>query len=81
MTDVVPRSLFINDVITEIDPSAMTTAWGGFGRVLRGKYAGQLVALKVLDKVRHQEVRQNIQLPNTKVLILLQRVRSEKISA
>ena len=56
MRDVVPRSLFINDAITEIDLAEITT--GGFGKVLRGRYAGQLVALKVLDKVHHQEVRQ-----------------------
>lgn len=58
MTDAVPRSLFINDVITVIDPPAMPTAHGGFGDVLRGEYAGQLVALKGLHNFRHQEVRQ-----------------------
>jgi hypothetical protein len=45
MTDVLPRSLFITDIIT-LDVIGM----GGFGRVLKGKYKGQHVALKVVDK-------------------------------
>lgn len=45
MTDVLPRSLFITDIIT-LDVIGM----GGFGRVFKGKYKMQHVALKVVDK-------------------------------
>ena len=53
MTNVIPRSLFITDII---DLSAM--AMGGFANIFKGEYKGQLVALKVLIKTRHQEVSQ-----------------------
>ncbi|KAF8720764.1 hypothetical protein AX14_010792 [Amanita brunnescens Koide BX004] len=47
-THVLPRSLFITDI--EKDPHAI--AVGGFGRVFKGKYGGQLVALKMLYQSR-----------------------------
>ena len=56
MTNVIPRSLFITDIRAVIDLGAI--AMGGFGTVFKGEYAGNLVALKVLNKVRHQEVSQ-----------------------
>ncbi len=55
MKHVLPRSLFISTQIkTETDLGAI--AIGGFGSVFTGDYQGQLVALKVLNKVRHKEV-------------------------
>jgi hypothetical protein len=54
MTNVIPKSLFITQVKTETDLGAI--ALGGFGSVFKGEYQGQLVALKVLNKVRRQEV-------------------------
>ncbi|KAF8716612.1 hypothetical protein AX14_012280 [Amanita brunnescens Koide BX004] len=42
--NILPRPLFITDI--EKDPQAV--AVGGFGRVFKGKYSGQLVALKML---------------------------------
>ena len=54
MTDLIPRSLFIADVRTAIDLGAMDM--GGFGAIYKGECAGQLVALKFLNTVRHQEV-------------------------
>ena len=77
-THVIPRSLYITEVIADIDLRAL--AIGGFGSVFKGEFAGQLVALKVLNTVRHQEVsRHHLQLPNAKTLIRLQRVRSKAI--
>lgn len=52
-TNVLPRSLFITDV--KKDPQAI--AVGGFGSVFKGKHGGQLVALKMLYKSRHAQVR------------------------
>ena len=57
-TNVLPRHLFIADV--EIEPPAI--AVGGFGRVFKGKYGGQLVALKMLYQSRRPGVR-GISLP------------------
>ncbi len=54
MTDVIPKSLFITQVKTGTDLGAI--ALGGFGSVFKGEYQGRLVALKVLNKVRRQEV-------------------------
>lgn len=51
MTNVIPKSIYITDVV-----DLRTLAIGGFGSVFKGEFAGQLVALKVLNKVRHQEV-------------------------
>ena len=45
--------LFITDI--EIEPQAI--AVGGFGRVFKGKYGGQLVALKMLYQSRRPGVR------------------------
>ncbi len=53
-TDVVPKSLFINDVTTFTHLG--TIGVGGFGRVFRGEHAGQQVAVKVVDK-SHDDVR------------------------
>ena len=44
-TIILPKSLFISDVKAET-----MVAIGGFGRVFSGKYKGQEVALKVVDK-------------------------------
>ncbi|KAF8328317.1 kinase-like domain-containing protein [Amanita rubescens] len=48
---VIPSSLFITQIKAETDLGAI--AAGGFGSVFTGDYKGQLVALKVLNKVRH----------------------------
>ena len=64
MTNVIPRSLFISDIRT-LDAMAI----GGFGAVFKGEYAGMLVALKVLNKVRHQEVSLTPRPLNTDTLI------------
>ena len=51
-TDVMPKSLFITSVKTNFDPIKV----GGFGRVFRGKYKGQEVALKIVDKGHRSDV-------------------------
>ena len=43
--NVEPKFLFINDVRTKFDAIGM----GGYGRVFRGEYKGDSVALKVVD--------------------------------
>ena len=57
MTDAIPKFLFITANITKIDPQN-PMGIGGFGSVFKGNYAGQLVALKVLTKARHEAVSQ-----------------------
>ena len=52
-TDAIPKSLFITDVETDLEPIAV----GGFGRVFRGEHKGQKVALKMLDKCHRGKVR------------------------
>ena len=52
-TNVLPRHLFIANI--RKDPQAI--AVGGFGRVFKGKYSGQLVALKMLYQSRRAGVR------------------------
>jgi len=51
-TDAIPESLFITDIDTDFEPIAV----GGFGRVFRGEYNGQTVALKMLDKGHRRKV-------------------------
>ncbi len=51
--NTIPKSLFITDVETDFEPIAV----GGFGRVFRGEYRGQKVALKMLDKGHRRKVR------------------------
>lgn len=53
MTSIVPRSLYITDVKVE---TRTTIGTGGFGRVFRGEYEGQQVAVKVVDN-GHNDVR------------------------
>jgi hypothetical protein len=48
-TNIFPRPLFITEI--EKDPQAI--AVGGFGRVFKGKYGGQLVAMKMLYHSGH----------------------------
>ena len=52
-TNILPRPLFITNI--EKDPHAI--AVGGFGRVFKGKYGVQLVALKMLYHGRRTGVR------------------------
>ena len=51
-TDTIPKSLFITDVETDFEPIAV----GGFGRVFRGEFKGQKVAIKMLDKGHRRKV-------------------------
>lgn len=53
MTNVIPRSLFITQVETEIGFGAISV-----GSVLKGKFRGRPVTLKVLSTGRYQEVSQ-----------------------
>lgn len=52
--DVLPKSLFITDVKTDLAAIGM----GGFGTVFKGEYGGRFVALKVLYRASHAEVGQ-----------------------
>jgi hypothetical protein len=47
-TGVIPDSLFVTGI--KIDPDLVGI--GAFGRVFRGEYNGQEVALKLVDKAR-----------------------------
>ena len=49
MGNTIPKSMFITDVNTHLDPIAA----GGFGRVFKGEYKGLQVALKVVDRGRY----------------------------
>ena len=49
--DVIPRSLYITDVSMSLSQIGS----GGYARVFMGKYQGNLVALKVIDKP-HKDV-------------------------
>ncbi len=51
MSNIIPRSLFITQVRTEVHLGP-AIAVGGFGSVFKGEYARQPVALKVLTTVR-----------------------------
>ena len=46
--NIMPKSLFINDVKTEFDPIGV----GNPGLIFGGKYKGQSVALKVVGRGR-----------------------------
>ena len=50
--DILPKSLFITDVQTDL----ATIGMGGFGNVFKGEHEGRFVALKVLYRVSHNEV-------------------------
>ena len=52
--DILPKSLFITDVQTDL----ATIGMGGFGNVFKGEHEGRFVALKVLYRVSHNEVSQ-----------------------
>jgi hypothetical protein len=52
-TNILPRALFITDI--KKDPQAI--AIGGFGRVFKGTYRGQVVGLKMLYHSRRPGVR------------------------
>ena len=52
IANVIPKSLFIVDVKTETNLETMIST-GVFGRVFRGEYKGQRVAVKVVDKGHH----------------------------
>jgi serine/threonine protein kinase len=49
--DVIPRSLYITDVSMSLD----SIGAGGYARVRAGKYQGNVVALKVIEK-QHKDV-------------------------
>ena len=51
MANAIPKFLYITDVEIEADLDVIST--GGFGRVYTAKYKGKQVALKVMDKSRH----------------------------
>jgi hypothetical protein len=53
IANVIPKSLLIDDVKTETHLAATMINMGYFGRVFRGEYKGQQVALKVVDKGHH----------------------------
>ena len=53
ISTVIPKSLIILDIETETHLGATMISMGGFGRVFRGEYKGQQVALKVVDKGHH----------------------------
>ena len=77
--NVIPKSLFIYDVKTETHLGATMISMGGFGRVFKGEYKGQLIALKVVDKGHH-----DVSVSSSflfRQLIHLVRIRSEKTSA
>ena len=69
MTNVIPRSLFIVQVESEIGFGAIS-----IGSVLKGKYCGRPVTLKVLSTGRYQEVSQKPPFDCT-ILIFLQNSR------
>ena len=72
-TDAIPKSLFITDIETDFEPIAV----GGFGRVFRGEYKGQKVALKLLDKGHRRKVGSSTFL-SSQLLTCLARVHSPK---
>ena len=53
-SNLIPQSLFITGVTIETHLGSIGR--GGFGRVFRGKYKKQLVAVKVVEK-GHNDVR------------------------
>lgn len=52
--DILPKSLFITDVKTDLAAIGM----GGFGNVFKGEHEERFVALKVLYRASHNEVSQ-----------------------
>ena len=51
MTNTIPKSLYITNIKTDAHLGPIGA--GGFGLIYKGKYNGQQVALKVVDKSRH----------------------------
>ncbi len=79
VSSIIPRSLFIR---TEVDLGPEIAA-GGFGRVFKGEYAGQPVALKMLTRAG-QTAEVSRTPASTSLLVAfncLQRVHSKKSSA
>ena len=71
--DVLPKTLFIDDVKTDLSSISV----GGFGSVFKGEHHGRPVALKVLYKARDREVSAFHIYPS--YADLFARIRSEKI--
>ena len=65
-TSVIPRSLYITDVRTDMDLHAID---GSYGHVFNGQYDGKAVALKVIEKV-YKDVSTFFSLFHPKILIV-----------
>jgi len=65
MTPVIPKSIFMTGVNARMCSLASRIGIGGFGCVFEGEYQGTRVALKVLYKVRRDDVRMNALSPMT----------------
>ena len=52
MLNTIPKFLYITNIKTEVHLGAIGR--GGFGHVFRGTYNKQQVALKVVDRSRHE---------------------------
>ena len=76
-TSILPKSLFVTDVKAE--PNLGAIGIGGFGRVFRGEYRSQQVALKVVDKGHNDVSPFRVYLLAT-VLSHFIRIRSDGIS-
>ena len=72
-TTVFPKSLFISDIKAE--PHLGLIGVGGFGRVFRGEYKGQQVALKTLYTGHRNDVRAITEFFVLTILIGLERIQ------